>query len=110
MEVDTRVGKTKGLVIESPKDRRLPLRVLVFREPTSVEGTTTMLAHLEAYAEQRLAGNVWQCPALFIDYQSRVVFVGKREYPLERVHYWERATTAFPPKKLKEPDFREGKH
>lgn len=80
---------------ETRTDRRLPLAEVAFREPTRIPGTTTMMTVLIAGERRIVDGKDWLPPPLWLDPVLRVVKIEDLTYPLERVHYYRQASTAF---------------
>lgn len=78
----------------APTDRRLPLSVVVFNTPTAIPGSLNMLTTVEFGATRLAGGQNFVCPQPFYDPTTRTIWIEGREYPLERVHYWERAKMA----------------
>jgi len=75
----------------TPKDRRLPLSIVVFNAPTQIPAAPRMLTVVEAGAT---IGLYFVCPTPFFDPGNRTICIAGREYPMERVHYWERSKMA----------------
>ena len=95
---------------EKPADRRLPLKVVVFREPTSVPGLSLRVTTVEAGKTMVDGPTPYVSPQAFLDPLLRSIYIEGREYPLEAVHYWERARLAVGKKELCPlPDYRIGK-
>ncbi len=80
---------------EKEKDPRLPLSLVCFREPTAIPGSSTMMTTLEAGVRRVVDGKDWLPPAMWLNHQYRVVQIGDRNYPMERIHYYERAKAAI---------------
>ena len=78
-----------------PVDRRLPCSVVVFNQLTAIPGHQTMYTEVRAGAVRLAEGKEFNMPMPFLDPAARSIWIEGREYPLERVHYWERAKTAF---------------
>jgi hypothetical protein len=71
----------------------LPCTVVVFNQLTAIPGQTSMYTECRA-GDMRISNGVqWNMPVPFIG--PSAVWIEGREYPLTRVHYWERAKTAF---------------
>ena len=81
--------------VKDPGKGRVPCTVVVFRELTAIPGTSTMYTEIRAGAPRIADGKQFNLPTPFIDPVTRSIWIDGREYPLERVHYWERAKTAF---------------
>ena len=77
------------------KDKRIPLKVVCFRELTSVQGASSMFTTLEAGLRRVVDGKDWLPPPMWLDPTSREIKILDRCYPLERVHYYERAKAAI---------------
>lgn len=77
------------------KDKRLPLKVVCFRELTSIQGVSTMFTTLEAGIRRVVDGKDWLPPPMWLDRANREIQILDRTYPLERVHYYERAKAAI---------------
>lgn len=54
-----------------------------------------MYTEIRAGAMRIAEGKEFNMPMAFLDPMTRSIWIEGREYPLERVHYWERAKTAF---------------
>jgi hypothetical protein len=80
---------------DKEKDPRLPLSLVCFREPTSIPGSTSMMTTLEAGIRRVVNGKDWLPPPMWLNMTYRVVQIGDRNYPMERVHYYERAKAAI---------------
>lgn len=78
----------------TPKDRRVPLKVVAFNQMTSVPGAASMMSVVEFGESRLMGGATFVCPQPFYDPATRTIWIEGREYPLERVHYWERAKMA----------------
>lgn len=74
----------------TPAKRRLPLAVVVFNEATSIPGSPLLMTNITAGEARSMAGHTFTCPQPFFDPVTRSIWIDGREYPLERVHYWER--------------------
>jgi hypothetical protein len=79
---------------ESPKDRRVPLAAVVFNTPTAIPGAPLLMTSLVTGEARTMAGATFTCPQAFFDPALRTIYIEGREYPMERVHYWERARMA----------------
>ena len=77
------------------KEKRVPCSVVVFNSLTAIPGTSTMYTEIRAGAKRIAEGKEFELPMPFLDPNTRSIWISGREYPLERVHYWERAKTAF---------------
>lgn len=98
--------------VSAPKDRRVPLKVVCFREPTALPGITSTLFTTITAGERRVVdGKDWLPPAMWLDQVLRVIKIEDRAYPLERVHYMEQAkmVTTRPPPPLDLEQFTIGK-
>lgn len=96
---------------ESPVDRRMPLRVVQFNSPTSVPGVGQLILTVEVGVTRYDNGSPWVAPQAFYDPALRMVVIEGRLYPLERVHYMERAKMAISktPAPEPQPDYTVGK-
>lgn len=92
----TRVVSQKGVVVNepAPKDRRLPLHIVVFNQMTLLPGMSSMSSSCEAGARRIDGGREFKLPIPFLDPINRTIWIEGREFPLERVHYYERARIA----------------
>lgn len=91
----TRDGTTEATLDSTPpKDRRIPLHCVVFAHPVPVPGAGDMVTNVTVGETRLRGGQPWACPQPFLDPQTRSVVIEGREYPLERVVYWERAKMA----------------
>jgi hypothetical protein len=79
---------------EKPKDRRIPLSVVVFNTVTAVPTLGSMTTEVRVGDFRTVNGVQTPCPQPFLDPAQRTIWIAGREYPLERVHYWERAKMA----------------
>lgn len=112
METDTGNSPKASPVAKAdakPNDRRIPLRVVVFNSATSVPGLGSMVTCVEVGEWRMMGGKSVRCPRPFLDPVNRIVIIEGREYPLERIHYWERDQTGFMPKAKELPDHTIGK-
>lgn len=82
---------------EPVEKKKLPLRMVCFREPTAIPGVSMMLTTLEANVRRLVDGKDWLPPALWLDPVRREICIGDRRYPMERVHYYERLQVATKP-------------
>lgn len=87
-------GPAKATVKDAPRDRRVPLTAVVFREPTAMPGSSFMFTNFETGMARSAAGVSYTCPQAYFDPDHRTVVIGEREYPMERVHYFIRAKMA----------------
>lgn len=109
MEAPTGTGATKESVV-SPKDRRVPLSIVAFRSLTSIPGVEDMVTVVEFGRTRLSGGKAISMPQPFLDPTLRTIWIEGREYPLESVHYWERAkmaTSKKPPAVI--PDYTIGR-
>ena len=74
--------------------KKIPIKVLCFREPTAIPGITMMLTTLVANERRLVDGKDWYPPAMWMDPIRREIHIEDRRYPLERVHYYERLKVA----------------
>jgi hypothetical protein len=115
METNTRASEKAAAVKEasakeaSPKDRRIPLRIVAFTMPTAIPGLGAMVTVVEVGEHRLMGGKPYICPRPFLDPVTRTIWIEGREFPLERVHYWERDKTGFEPKSKELPDHTIGK-
>jgi hypothetical protein len=91
----SRPGDGPSEAAVAPKDRRLPLHRVVFNLPTAVPGAGLMLTDITVGEMRSLGGNVFTCPQPYFDPVTRTIIIAGREYPVERAHYWERASMAI---------------
>ncbi len=95
MEARTGDGpKEAAVAVAPPKDRRLPLALVVFNTPTYIPGSAILMTNVEAGVKRSHGGLEFTCPQAFYDPTTRTISIGECEYPLERVHYWRRARMA----------------
>lgn len=94
---------------EKPVDRRLPLAVVEFDRPTSIPGCPVRMLNVTPGEGRTMQGATYTCPAAFFDPVTRTIWIEGREYPLERVHYWERAKMAKKIKPAELPSYTIGK-
>lgn len=80
-----------------------PLKIVVFNQATSVPGTSIMMVTVEALARRLVGGVDYICPQPYLNEQRDRVVIGDREYPLSRVHYYERAKMAKSVPEPREP-------
>lgn len=93
MATHPRDGKAEVTVSE---DKRIPLKSVCFRELTSIPGvTSTMVTVLTAGERRVMDGKDWLPPPMWFDPVQRLIKIEDRCYPLERVHYFERAVAAI---------------
>lgn len=90
----SRDGTPEISLDDKPKDRRIPLSRVVFREPTLIPGCDLGFVNITVGEPRNIGGSTFTCPQPFLDPVLRSIFIEGREYPLERVHYWERAKMA----------------
>lgn len=81
----------------APEDKKIPLKIVVFRELTSVPGAENMYTTVEAGARRVEKGKDWAMPQPWFDPVHRVIRIGGRCYPMERVHYYEQTTSPVKP-------------
>lgn len=86
---------TPQVPLEAPKDRRLPLKVVVFQHAVPVPGMKSMATNVETGGMRIDAGKEIFFPQVYLDPITRTIHVGEYEYPLERVVYWVRAKAAL---------------
>lgn len=79
---------------KEPVEKKIPIRVLCFREPTSIPGINTMLTVLEAGVRRIVDGKDWYPSPMWFDPVRREISIEDRRYPVERVHYYERLKVA----------------
>lgn len=94
----------------APKDRRVPCKVVAFLTPVEIPGFEVATTICEVNLARLDGGKVKTMPQPFFDPENRSIWIEGREYPLERVRWWERAHAAA--KKLeppKIPDYTIGK-
>lgn len=85
---------------KEPLEKKIPLKVLCFREPTAIPGITMMLTTLVANERRLVDGRDWYPPPMWLDPVRREICIEDRRYPIERVHYYDRlkvATKLAPP-------------
>lgn len=85
----------------TPKERRLPLHIVVFNQLTALPGMTSMSSQCEAGARRIDGGRELVMPVPFLDPENQSIWISGREFPLSRVHYWERAP--FAPTRVEPP-------
>lgn len=73
---------------------RIPLKVVVFNQPTSVPGTPVMMQTVVPMETRLAGGEPYTCPQPYYDTELDRVVIEEREYPMSRVHYYERAKAA----------------
>lgn len=79
-----------------PLPRTFPLRVVKFISPVQVPNFGTLgVTYLEAGATRLIDGRDTLTPQPLLNLITRSVQVNGREFPLERVEYWERAPAAI---------------
>lgn len=93
----------------TPAQRRLPLHVVVFNQLTALPGMPDMSSSCEAGSRRISGGREFLMPVPYLDPVNQSIWIEGREFPLARVHYYERAklapTRADPPT----PDLTIGK-
>lgn len=80
---------------ESVSKRRFPLSIVVFRQLTYVPDLKTALTTFETGGSRYDNGVTWVAPQAWFDPDLRTVVIKNRHYPLESVHYFERARYAL---------------
>ena len=93
--METPPGDSKKEKPVTSKDRRLPCSVVVFNQLTAIPGVSTMYTEVRAGDQRISEGKQFSMPMAFLDLEAQSIWIEGREYPLARVHYWERAKTAF---------------
>lgn len=90
-------GTKEGALVSSreAEDKLVPLRYVAFSQPTSIAGCRHMMLTVEAKALRLVDGEEFICPQPFLNLITRMVVIDGREYPMERVHYYERAKMAL---------------
>ncbi len=94
METSPRDSAPEKLIVGAPRGYH-PCTIVVFNQLTSIPGLSTMYTEVRAGATRIAEGKEVSLPIPFINPEFRTVWISGREYPMERVHYWERAKTAF---------------
>jgi hypothetical protein len=82
------------LEASAPKDRRLPLSTVVFNQPTQVPGFPILITTVTVGEGRVMGGETYTCPQAYLDPMTRTILIGERAFPLERVHFYERAKMA----------------
>ncbi len=70
-----------GTAAAPPRDRRLPLRLVVFRTPQEIPGCVARVKMVER--GKQILGNDAECPPLFLDPELRCVAIGDSLYPCD---------------------------
>jgi hypothetical protein len=92
MAARPRDGETTHAV--APRDRRLPLSYIEFREPQSVDGLRVPVRYVAAGEAHPGSDNQVAPLSLFLDPELRLVHAGEDCYPLEAVKRFRRAKAA----------------
>lgn len=97
MESRPRDRKTPEAVVAakalSPRDRRLPLSVVRFKNPAEIPGAPHPLHTLES-KKPVLGCDEFTCPQMYLDPELQVVVIEGRHFPIADVRYYERAKAA----------------
>lgn len=83
----------------TPEDKKIPLKVVMFRELTAIPGATNLYTMVEAGARRLEGGKDWAMPQPWFDPVHRVIRIEGRCYPMERVHYYEQTNGPVKPAK-----------
>ncbi len=98
---------------KEPTEKLRPLAVVCFAQPTYIPGITTALTTIEMGVRRLVDGKEWYPESMWLDPNLRLIKINGRSYPLERVHYFEQAKTAFakvpPPLKIDPNSYQIGK-
>lgn len=105
--MDSRDSTTEGPV--TAKDRRLPLSVVVFNTPTAIPNSPILYTAVVPGETRTASGAQYTCPAVFWDPEFDKIWIEGRMYPMERVHYFERAKMAKKPVPGVLPNYTIGK-
>lgn len=71
-----------------------PLSFVAFTSPVQIEGCSFAMLTVEPKVSRLPNGVEFICPQPFLDSTTRVVVIGSRCYPLERVQYYSVAKMA----------------
>ena len=105
--MDSRDSTTERPV--EPKDKRLPLACVVFNQPTAIPNSPILYTSVIPGETRTAAGAQYTCPAAFWDPAIDKIWIEGRLYPMERVHYFERAKMAKRVVPATLPDYTIGK-
>lgn len=94
---------------KAPKDRRVPLAVVEFNQPTAIPGSSILYTRVTPGEVRTASGSQYTCPAAFWDPETDKIWIEGRLFPMERVHYFERAKMAKTVTPGKLPDYTIGK-
>ncbi len=92
--MEARTGDSTSEATLAPKDRRVPLAVVVFVQPTAIPGSAINMINVTTGESRAHGGHTFVCPQPFFDPLHQTIAIAGREYPLSRVHYMERARMA----------------
>lgn len=94
MATHPRDGETEKPVVS--EDRRIPLKTVCFRQLTAIPGVSSTMFSIVTAGERRVVdGKDWLPPPMWFDPVSRMIKIEDRCYPLEQVHYFDRAKAAI---------------
>lgn len=91
------------------KDKRVPLAVVEFNQPTAIPGSVVLYTKVVPGEFRAASGHTYTCPMAFWDPESDKIWIEGRMFPMERVHYFERAKMAKNIVPAKIPDYTIGK-
>lgn len=75
-------SKPKAVAPTAPRDRRLPIRVVVFRTPQEIPGCVARAKMVERGCSV-MGNDDAKCPPIFLDPELRCICIGDYMYPFD---------------------------